>query len=141
MRSTNHPPFNRLFSFTQPIATSAFFCSRVPILFQKMDIFMNPDRMTANKEGISMTAAPTFIVNVVNIIHANARFDRESNGCSSVEMPNAKQWIVMHHKLTDKVTSHRHNTQSNPTLSQKHPRPLIAQCQLHQIHVHQPSNH
>lgn len=62
----------RVYLSTHPIAISAFFCSLVPILFQKMLMFMKADRIAASKDGMSIAAAATFIVNVVNTIHAKA---------------------------------------------------------------------
>jgi hypothetical protein len=69
-----------LLSVVQPIATRALFCSLVPILFQKMLMFMKPDMTAASNDGKSNADDPTFIVNVVKTIHDKAD-DKTCKNC------------------------------------------------------------
>lgn len=101
-----------------PIAISAFFCSLVPILFQKMLMFMKADRIAASKDGISIAAAATFIVNVVNTIH-----DRASHGMN-VRVVESDDKSLTSIKIKDCISilscTYQQNSKSQPQSPTQH---------------------
>jgi hypothetical protein len=113
-------------------------------------MLIKADRIAASKDGISIAAAATFIVNVVNTIHAKAVYgmivsNRISRECLlesqlSMEINECMNILLISLGLTNKITSHDHNPQPNTILHQKHPQPFITQSQLHQINIYQSMN-